>query len=187
MPKQVFRETLLAQRMQLDADERRLLDTAAQRHLVDSELFKSAGCVALYSPVRGEVATELIFSAGRKAGKTICYPRVDGSRMAFFEVSDLTTLQTGAFGLLEPQPGERVSVSGLELMIIPGLAFDRSGHRLGYGKGFYDRELHAVGFSGALVGLCYGFQLVDRLPTEPHDVPMDYLSTEQGLFSPLCI
>lgn len=185
MPKQVVRETLLVQRRQISAAKRRQLSSAAQAHLIGSVLFKRAGCLALYSPVHGEVATEDLFCAARNAGKTVCYPRVDGERMGFFEVSDLATLTRGVFGLMEPQPGRRIPVSELDLMVVPGVAFDRNGHRLGYGKGFYDRELHAVGFSGVLVGLCYEFQLLLRLPSQSHDIPMDCLVTEQGLFSPL--
>lgn len=185
MPKQILRDALLAQRQQLSAQERSALNRAAQHALVASTLFKQATCIALYSPTRGEVETEVLFSAARKARKRVCYPRVEGERMQFVEVDDLDALSKGAFGLLEPQGGSAASVAGLDLMIVPGVAFDRTGHRLGYGKGFYDRELHAAGFSGVLIGLCFDFQLLDRLPAEPHDVPVDYIVTEQGLFSPL--
>ena len=105
--------------------------------------------------------------------------------MQFVEVDDLAALSKGAFGLLEPKGGLTASVADLDLMVVPGVAFDRTGHRLGYGKGFYDRELHATGFSGVLIGFCFEFQLLDRLPAESHDVPVDYIVTEQGLFSPL--
>lgn len=185
MPKQVFRETLLSRRMQLPAAQRQQLATAAQAFLIESSLFRDAGCLALYSPVRGEVATEQLFTAGRKASKTVCYPRVEGERMVFVEVEALSSLASGTFGLSEPQAGRLVPVGAVDLMVVPGVAFDRAGHRLGYGKGFYDRELHATGFSGVLVGLCYGFQLLDQLPVQAHDIPMHYLLTEQGLFSPL--
>lgn len=185
MPKQVFRDALLAHRMQLSARERCELSRTAQHKLVTSLLFNKATCIALYSPTRGEVETELLFTAARKAQKRVCYPRVEGERMQFVEVNDLASLSRGAFGLLEPQDGSGVPVADLDLMIVPGVAFDRTGHRLGYGKGFYDRELHSVGFSGVLIGLCFKFQLLDRLPTESHDVPVDCLVTEQGLFSPL--
>jgi 5-formyltetrahydrofolate cyclo-ligase len=185
MPKQLFRDTLLAQRVQLSKDQRRCLSRAAQQALIGSPVFQDAACIALYSPTRGEVETAMLFSAARRAGKKVCYPRVVGERMVFIEVDDLASLGKGAFGLLEPQEGPGVSVADLQLMVVPGVAFDRSGHRLGYGKGFYDRELHSVGFSGVLIGLCYGFQLLDRLPVEAHDVPVACLVSEQGLFFPL--
>lgn len=185
MPKQVFRDSLLAQRLQLSVEQGHHLSRSAQAHLVLSTQFKEAACIALYSPTRGEVDTGLLFSAARQAKKRVCYPRVVGERMVFAEVDDLASLAKGTFGLLEPQEGCGFPVTELDLMVVPGVAFDRTGHRLGYGKGFYDRELHSVGFSGVLIGLCFEFQLVDRLPSEAHDVPVDYLVTEQGLFSPL--
>lgn len=184
MPKQRLRETLLAQRMQLAEEERNELGRAAQEALIGSPLFQEADCIALYSPTRGEVETAGLFSVARQARKKVCYPRVEGERMAFIVVDSLSDLVRGTFGLLEPQEGLSVPVADLELMVVPGVAFDRSGHRLGYGKGFYDRELHAVGFSGVLIGLCYEFQLLGQLPAEPHDVPVDCLVTEQGLFIP---
>lgn len=185
MPKQVLRETLLAKRLQLSAEQGRRLSQVAQAHLASSALFRNAASVALYSPTRGEVETQLLFSLARQAKKTVCYPRVEGEGMVFAEVDDLSCLASGAFGLLEPQGGSGVPIAELDLMVVPGVAFDRTGHRLGYGKGFYDRELHSSGFSGVLIGLCFDFQLVDRLPSEMHDVPVDYLVTEQCLFSPL--
>ncbi|PLX90800.1 MAG: 5-formyltetrahydrofolate cyclo-ligase [Desulfuromonas sp.] len=182
MPKQAFRSELLERRMQLSAATRDQLSLAAQRILAESEPFVGATCIALYYPTRGEVATELLFNEARKQGKRICYPRVAGERMAFIEVDDLGCLSPGSFGLLEPDVGSDVPVAELELMVLPGVAFDRYGYRLGYGKGFYDRELHSAGFTGVLAGLCFGFQLLDRLPVERHDVPVDCLVTEQGFF-----
>jgi len=186
MLKQVFRKKLQARRMRLTEDERRILSSSVQSALVESSFFTEADCLALYSPTRGEVATESLFFIARQTKKKICFPRVEGGRMVFVEVNDLMSLRKGAFGVLEPSGESIIPVAALDLMVIPGLAFDRYGNRLGYGKGFYDRELHSVGFSGVLIGLCYRFQLVDRLPVEAHDVPVDHLVTEQGLFSPLC-
>ena len=185
MPKQVFRDTLLAQRVQLSARTHRELSCAAQDNLVASQPFIKADCVALYCPTRGEVETAVLFASARQAQKRVCYPRVQGERIQFVEVDDLGSLSRGAFGLLEPQGRSTVPVADLDLMIVPGVAFDRTGHRLGYGKGFYDRELDCAGFSGVSIGLCFDFQLLDRLPIESHDVPVDYLVTERGLFSPL--
>ena len=184
MPKQVVRESLLLQRQQLPVEERLRLSHCVQAHLIAAPLFKGAHGIALYSPTRGEVDTLDLFAAARQAQKRVYFPRVDGKRMVFVEVAELASLAVGAFGVLEPPEGPGVAVAVLDLVIVPGVAFDRRGHRIGYGKGFYDRELHAADFSGASVGLCYQFQLCDRLPAEAHDIPMDYLLTEQGLFTP---
>lgn len=184
MAKQVFRTDLLSRRQQLPAEEHQHRSQLAQQALTASAMFDDAASMALYSPTRGEVGTELIFGEARRRRKRVCYPRVDGERMVFVEVEGEDALRPGSFGILEPVGASRIAVAELDLMVLPGLAFDRRGVRLGYGKGFYDRELHSVGFSGVLVGLCFQFQVVDRLPGEQHDVPVDYLATEQGIFSP---
>lgn len=186
MPKKKLRDALLTQRQELPAETRRELSRAAQKSLIESLQFENAECIALYCPTRGEVETDILFDAARRNGKRVCYPRVEGERMVFVQVDELEALTRGAFGVFEPQRGVVTDAGDLDMMVVPGIAFDRTGHRLGYGKGFYDRELHSVGFSGVLIGLCFDFQLLDRLPSEQHDIPVAHLVTELGLFSPSC-
>ena len=85
----------------------------------------------------------------------------------------------GRFGIPEPEGGSPVSLSELDLMVVPGVGFDLHGHRLGYGRGYYDRVLAGESRRPTLVGLCFEQQVVDRLPRDPHDVCVDLLITEQ--------
>ena len=178
MPKHAIRQELLARRKQLKASQCHLWGLQAQQRLIASDCFKTARVLALYSPINNEVQTDLLFAAACAAGKRICYPRVRAQQLEFVEVVSAADLVTGRFGVAEPQSGEPLPVAEVDLIVVPGVAFDRAGHRLGYGKGFYDRELARATTTAASVGLCFGFQLCERLPRESHDQPVQYLVSE---------
>ncbi len=179
MPKKPIRAALLAQRKHLS------LDTCLHQSLVAQERFlqlpelAAARSLALYSPILNEVFTEEIFTRARNLGKRVVYPRVQGAGMEFFEVECREDLRPGNFGILEPQGVHPLPVAELDLLLVPGVAFDQTGHRLGYGKGYYDRLLQQRSASCCLVGLCFEFQLLSFLPAEAHDIRMDLLVTEQ--------
>lgn len=182
MPKQSLREQMLQQRRSLPAELLLHRSELAQRNLLGLAEFTGGNVVALYAPVRNEVDTAELFSAGRHAGKRMLFPRVAGNALEFVEVSDWPELQPGTFGIAEPTGTRVVEPALIEMMIVPGVAFDRRGHRLGYGKGFYDRYWHQQPRHGLLVGLAFDFQVVDRLPVEHHDIQLDLLVTEANLF-----
>jgi 5-formyltetrahydrofolate cyclo-ligase len=177
MPKRSIRDELLARRRHLAVETCLGRSLAAQQALLLTPEFAAATVVALYSPVRNEVFTEEIFAEARRSGKTVTYPRVRGNLLEFVEVRERQELEPGAYGILEPGGVQVVPLSSLELIVVPGVAFDLIGHRLGYGKGYYDRFLHQR--RGQLVGLCFDFQLVERLPAEAHDVRMNMVVTEE--------
>ena len=181
MPKRSIRETLLQQRRHLSLDTCLAKSLQAQARLMTSKEFTAAAIIALYQPVFNEVFTEAIFHGSRQAGKVVVYPRVRGTALEFVRVDELAGLVPGRFGILEPVGTELVAVAAIDLMVVPGVAFDLGGHRLGYGKGFYDRALHAQPLRGVLVGLAFDFQIVPELPAEGHDIPMDLLVTEERI------
>lgn len=181
MPKRSIRETLLQQRRHLSLDTCLAKSLQAQARLMTSKEFTAAAIIALYQPVFNEVFTEAIFHGSRQAGKVVVYPRVRGTALEFVRVDELAGLVPGRFGILEPVGTEQVAVASIDLMVVPGVAFDPGGHRLGYGKGFYDRALHAQPLGGVLVGLAFDFQIVPELPAESHDIPMDLLVTEERI------
>jgi 5-formyltetrahydrofolate cyclo-ligase len=111
---------------------------------------------------------------------TWLFPRMGGSELDFCQAREIIA---GPFGVMEPShDSEVVPLKDIQGILVPGLVFNKNGNRLGKGKGFYDRAL--ASFSGKKVGVCFSFQISDKLiPTEPHDVKMDYLLTEQGLWT----
>ena len=131
-------------------------------------------CVALFAPLPDEVdITSLVADIGCR----VVLPRVgdmaDGTpEMEFFDY-DAQSLSAGAYGIMEPQDGEPCRAEEIDLMVVPGVAFAEDGRRLGRGKGYYDRYLSRVGFRAYTVGVCYGCQLRDDIPAEPHDKKVD--------------
>ncbi|SHJ87858.1 5-formyltetrahydrofolate cyclo-ligase [Malonomonas rubra DSM 5091] len=180
MGKKAIRQRMLHQRLQLSTRDWELRSCAVQQRLVAADCFSSCRTLALYNPIKNEVATDLLLQAAHVAGKKVCYPRVAGERLDFVEVGE-SDFQVGAFGVAEPKGRELVAINDIDLLVVPGVAFDRSGFRLGYGKGFYDRELATIAGAIVVVGLCFDFQLCPPLPVESHDQRLDYIVTETGL------
>ncbi len=158
----------------------------AQEHLLGSRLWRSARVVCLYAATQGEVGTDLLAGDARACGRTMLFPRVrrgETGVMDFVAVSGPEELVPGSFGLLEPRPelpGIDAGRCACDVAVIPGVAFAPDGARLGFGGGFYDRYFGRAR-AGARVGLCYSFQLVDRLAVQPWDVAVTHLCTELGL------
>jgi len=149
-------------------------------YITNLELFRKAKSIALYSPIRNEVNTKGLFLAAALAGKDVYFPRVDGSFLTFHRVKNIDELTTGKLGV--PAPGAslyRIEPQNIDLFIIPGLAFDRTGGRLGYGKGFYDRTLDGVP-QDKRIGISYSFQLFNKIPMGEHDRRVGLVVTELG-------
>ena len=112
--------------------------------------------------------------------KQIALPRVSGVDLAFHRVASRAELQAGSFGILEPSAEASPAGNEFDLILIPGLAFDRHGGRLGRGKGFYDRFLAAA--RGTRAGVCFDDQIVGKVPTGPHDLRVDFVVTPSAVF-----
>ncbi len=181
MPKQSLRSAMLARRRNISASDRAAWGDAAQTGLLSSPEYAAATVLALYSPVHDEVPTSGIFHAARTGGKRLVYPRVVGGDLEFVEVSDLGELRPGRFGIPEPTGDNILPLAAVDLMVIPGVAYDLEGFRLGYGKGCYDRLLQGLKMRPRRVGFCYELQLLDSLPVENHDIAMHLLITESRI------
>jgi 5-formyltetrahydrofolate cyclo-ligase len=136
----------------------------------------AATCIMAYVAIPPEPVLTPVLEAVLQRGKTLVLPRCEGDgTMTARKISDLRQLRPGAFGILEPSlDTEVVPASEIDLILVPGLAFDPQGHRLGRGKGYYDRFLPEL--RGKAMGICS--YLVPRVPVEPHDCKMDAVVTE---------
>lgn len=183
MPKRSLRSQLLALRRAIDHDSWYSSSRAAQLNLLSLDEYDRAECLALYAPAHNETDTSLILTEAFKAGKRVLYPAVCGQHMVFRQVKQVEELQEGAFGILEPCPtGTDHHADEADLIVVPGVAFDPSGHRIGYGKGFYDRFLQHPGRTAHLVGLCHDFQLTGEIiPADSHDIPMEIVVSDQRI------
>jgi 5-formyltetrahydrofolate cyclo-ligase len=178
MPKNQIRNEILTRRRQLTADTCLAWSSRIQQALVGQPEFIAANSLGLYSSIRNEVFTEQVFAVACEWGKKVVYPKICDEKLEFIEVTDLRQLRPGAFGIPEPDGCRRIPVSSLELIVLPGVAFDLSGYRLGYGKGFYDRVLHDLKLC-TLIGIAFEWQLIESLPVEIHDIRMDMVITEE--------
>ena len=178
MEKQAKRQLLLQQRKQLTEAACLELSLCIQQRLLDFPCFSTAETLALYSPINNEVRTGHLLDKSHAAGKRVCFPRVTGETLQFVAVDSVAELQCGSFGVAEPIGDNVLPVQTIDLLVVPGVAFDQEGYRLGYGKGFYDRELARLTRTTTTVGLCYDFQLCEALPIEEHDQQLDYVITE---------
>jgi 5-formyltetrahydrofolate cyclo-ligase len=185
MPKKALRSELLIRRRTMSNTDWHDSSAAAQQRLIALQLFQQASCIALYAPIQHEVDTVQIFHAARSAGKGVLYPIVCGTDLRFIEISDSSQLNPGSFKIPEPcSLTDERSLETADLIVIPGVAFDLQGHRIGFGKGFYDRCLSSLMNPGHLVGLCHDFQLFEQIPAERHDIRMQYVVTENRLIIP---
>jgi 5-formyltetrahydrofolate cyclo-ligase len=158
--------------------------------LLSLEEYVRAECIALYAAVRNETDTGLILAEAIKAGKRVLYPVVCGNQMEFHQVETADVLQKGTFGIPEPTPsGACHQITDIDMIVVPGVVFDLSGHRIGYGKGYYDRCLQQSGCRANTVGLCHDFQLLDeKIPADSHDITMEIIVSETRIIriSSLC-
>jgi len=136
---------------------------------------KKAKNILLYYPHKNEVDTRFIIKKLlEKGGFNLFLPKVSKDQLLPVKINDLSGLKKGYAGIMEPE-GEIYPPEAIDIVIIPAVAFDLEGHRLGYGKGYYDRFLKETG--ALRVGVAYDFQIVDKLPVEQHDVPVELILT----------
>jgi 5-formyltetrahydrofolate cyclo-ligase len=176
--KRELRSRMRAVRKVLPADAARLRSTAAATRVRELPEFMNARTVLGFSAIHKELDPLALLQSARAAGKRVALPRVDGERLDLHQVDDPADLVPGAFGVAEPhENAPRILPHEVDLVLVPGLAFDARGHRLGYGRGFYDRLLPLLtrAFS---VALGYDFQLVAELPNEAHDVPVQCIVSD---------
>ncbi len=138
----------------------------------NTKLYAEANTIYGYLPYNQEVRTVPMLEQALRDGKRVAVPKVYGDEMKFVYLEDLSRVDTGYCGIPEPIADEPVADDPTALVLMPGLAFDPQGHRIGYGGGFYDKFLSQEP-NHPTIALCYGFQMVEHLETEEFDVPVD--------------
>ena len=180
--KRRLRRQMSLLRNDVTAEDAARAGEAAARALIELDLAKRAERIALYAALPYEIPTRLLFDAVIEKTGTALLPRTtDPIGLEFFAVERWETLRPGAFGVLEPQSdATAVRLRPDDLVVVPGVAFDEAGYRLGHGKGYYDRAFAAeLGDSPTLVGFGYEFQIVEAVPHDERDRQMDAIVTDQ--------
>ncbi len=182
MTKEEIRKMMKAKRRALTADELSANSAAITGLLLELPEFRSAKSVMLYMSSFREPSTEKILDT------------VLSEKRAVIPVSDTLThtitpsyifsrgdLTAGAYGIPEPKTVTPADISDIDIVLVPGIAFDRHGARIGFGQGYYDRFLSR--FRGTKIGICHDMQLLDSVPSLPHDSKMDMIITEKGILN----
>lgn len=146
-------------------------------------IYKAAKRLLVYISSSEEVDTIAFVKDCLAAGQTVFVPRVQGEKLVVCPITKWEDLEPGQYGILEPiEVIKDVNPSEIDLIIVPGIAFDKTRHRIGYGKGFYDTLLKTT--KGLKIGLAFQEQILDKIPEEEHDVAMDIIITDQNILHP---
>ena len=181
--KQQLRQKAIQGRDALPLEQRKMFESDIRARLFALEQFIKADKVLFYASFRTEVSTGIMIAEALDMGKTVILPRVDQEegRLTKHVVNGLEELVPGHMGILEPdmEKHSEVKVEDIHMLVIPGLAFDPKGARIGYGGGYYDRLLPRIKGERTIAALAFEAQIFDSLPMEEHDIPVDYIFTEQ--------
>lgn len=172
MDKKELRRTIRERKRAMTEEEIIARSEALGVLFAQSEAYKAAKTIYGYLPYNQEVRTVPMLEQALKDGKRVAVPKVYGDEMKFLYLDDLMKVSKGYAGIPEPIDDEPVADDETALVLMPGLAFDPQGHRIGYGGGFYDKFLAAEPNHPTLA-LCYEFQMLPELHTEEHDIPVD--------------
>jgi 5-formyltetrahydrofolate cyclo-ligase len=181
--KAALRAAALGQRNSLSTEKAESWGRSIQARVLETPFYRSANAIALYSSVQNEAATEELRDHSLHVGKRVFYPRLVSNRsLEFVEIKSVTELIPGKLGIPEPGGNNVLNHCGGEvdlLLIVPGVAFDQNGNRLGRGHAWYDRVIRQWGSRATPVGLAYEFQIVDRVPIDPWDQKVLFLFTQE--------
>lgn len=181
--KGILRNEVLSRRDALSIEVRKEKDESIRKRLSALSEFAEAGTILFYASFKSEVDTFELLKNSMLSNKTVVLPRVDkeSSRLALYEIRALEDLAPGCYGILEPRAAEDriIDPAVIDVMIIPGVAFDGHCNRLGYGKGYYDRLLSQK--NAPALALAYEEQILARIPADAHDIRMDKIITDKRI------
>lgn len=173
-----IRKRVLQERNKLSKQEVINKSEVICNQLLNSEEYKTAKVIYIYMDFRNEVITRQIIENAFKNGKKVALPRVEGDVINFYYIHNLNDLKTGCWGILEPET-TILAEDDNALIVVPGVAFDERGYRVGYGKGYYDKFL-SKHKEFTKIAFAFELQIVDHITYEEHDIAMDWIATENG-------
>ena len=181
MTKQELRKKLRAQRNALTQSEIENCSQKITEQILCAEWFLSAKNIMLYRSSKNEVITDYLWNAWKKAGKTCLFPKcISQTEMIAVLAEKESDFSPSVYGILEPVSNIEFPKEKIDLVIVPGLGFDKQKYRIGYGAGYYDRFL--ADFSGVTCGLSYHALLCESVFPDIHDIRLSYVATENGIF-----
>ncbi len=180
--KKLLRQKMLTQRSLLTLSEIKEKSAEIAGFLYNLPQFKDTATLLLYLPIKNEVITQAIIETAWQQKKTVLIPVCLPDRnLLLSEFGSFADVENGFYNIPEPKPNalRPVPANQVDTVILPGLAFDYHGQRLGYGGGYFDKLLPSLKPGCSKIALAYDFQLVDRLPVGEHDAAVDIIITEK--------
>lgn len=174
--KNEIREQVKEHRMALTQSQEEAWNDSICRKVLNMRAIRQAFCVYCYVSFRHEVGTKQLIACLLEMGKYVAVPKVEEKRLVFYAIQGVRDLESGVMGIMEPKPGCLRISDPYAPVIVPGIAFDQQGHRVGYGGGYYDRFFEEEP-NHPKYGIAYPFQMFDSLPAEAHDKGMDLIIT----------
>lgn len=180
--KHVLRKQVIAHIKGLSANEKRQIEQRLANQLFATEIWRQATTIGITYATDVEWDTTLIIERAWQEKKTIAMPKVDPAKkqMFFYRIKSFNDLAIGYAKIKEPivEQTEMIAKEQIDLLIVPGVVFDEQGYRIGFGGGYYDRFL--ADFKQTTVSLVSNLQLMKQIPTEKHDIPVQYIITEDA-------
>jgi len=175
--KNQLKESILEKRNSLSREEILEKSEKIKSNLFNLQYYKHSKTAMFFVSFNSEVHTHDMIKESLK-NKTVILPKVAQHEIEPSVVIDFDNLIPGKFGVLEPIEAMKIAHKNIDLVLVPGIVFDKEGHRVGYGFGYYDKFLRKMP-KAVKIGLAFDFQIVDKLPKETHDVPVDMVVTEK--------
>jgi 5-formyltetrahydrofolate cyclo-ligase len=177
--KRVDRVRMREVRAAIPPIERERQEKEVERRLMELPRFETAGTVLIFLSTGSEVETAGIVDRLRERGSRVLVPVVEGDTMEAVELLPGAALVTSSFGIMTPANGRVVEPAEIDLVVTPGLAFDRNGRRLGFGGGYFDRFLPRLRSDCLIVAVAFHQQIIDEVPGGPLDVPVHVIVTDE--------
>ena len=179
--KEKIRRRILKLRNSFSAEERREKSERIKEKLFTFFEFKTAKVILLYAAKGSEVETEEMIEEALSSGKKVGLPLTKGKGLLFSQIFSYEELSPSTLGILEPKKERPIPLDKVDLVVIPGIAFDAKGNRIGFGRGFYDRFLSRIPKRILKIGLAFELQVVETIPEGLTDIPVDKIITEKRI------
>lgn len=183
--KDVIRKECSEKRNSIDLEEKKLMDEKVCKAVESLVSFRHADIILLYAPIKSEIDILPILTLAKEKGKKVAFPKCNTEErtMKFHFVDSIEEMTPLAYGIREPSEDSPVydpeTTPGVAICLVPGLAFDVYGYRLGYGKGYYDKFMNK--FQGSTIGIVYSNLILPSLPRGRYDKHCDIMVTEKGI------
>ena len=188
MNKKELRATYMKKRSGLSEKDVKYMSQSIENSLFNLSIYKNSSFIMTYVNFGSEVITEEIIRSSLNQGKKIGVPITipETRKLLVSELRDYDReLELGVYNILTPKSEyiREINPSKIDLVLVPGVAFDKNGYRIGYGGGYYDRFLCKLSNKAVTIALAFSIQLIDSVPKGIYDLPVDYVLTEKGLIS----